>query len=181
LGAKTTGVAGCLAAVGSFALTGHTALDAHRLLLAPLLLVHLILVAFWFGSLWPLRQLCALEPREQAARVIEAFSSGALGLVPLIALAGAGIAAVLLPDFAALLAPYGLLLSAKLMLFAALMALAAAQQAAAGPRAGARGARRTAPVPTLGGRGICPHLRGVRRDGRADGDLFAHANRARSD
>src|SRR6266436_3475607 len=117
LAAKITGVAGCLAAVGSFALTGHTALDAHRLWLAPLLLIHLILVAFWFGSLWPLRQLCALEPREQAARVIEVFSSGALGLVPLIPQAGAGIAAVLLPDFAALLAPYGLLLSAKLLLF----------------------------------------------------------------
>jgi putative copper export protein len=106
-------------------LTGHTALGAHRLWLAPLLLVHLILVAFWFGSLWPLRQLCALEPREAAARVIEAFSTGALGLVPLIPLAGAGMAVLLLPDFAALLAPYGLLLGAKLLLFAALMGLAA--------------------------------------------------------
>jgi putative copper export protein len=123
--ANTTGVAGSLAALSSFALTGHAALDAHRLWLAPLLLVHLILVAFWFGSLWPLRQLCALEPREPAARVIAAFSSGALGLVPLIPLAGAGMAALLLPDFAALLAPYGLLLGAKLLLFAALMGLAA--------------------------------------------------------
>ena len=136
LAAKTTAVAGCLAAVGSFALTGHTALDAHRLWLAPLLLVHLILVAFWFGSLWPLRQLCALEPREQAARVIEAFSSGALGLVPLIPLAGAGIAAVLLPDFPALLAPYGLLLGAKLMLFAVLMALAALNKLRLAPALG---------------------------------------------
>src|SRR4029077_14399767 len=48
-----------------------------------------------------------------------------LWLVPLIPLAGLGMAAVLLPDFAALLAPYGLLLGAKLMLFAALMGLAA--------------------------------------------------------
>src|ERR1700716_1949508 len=123
--ANTTGVSGSLVALSSFALTGHTARDAHRLWLAPLLLVHLILVAFWFGSLWPLRQLCALVTREPAARVIAAFSSGALGLVPLIPLAGAGMAALLLPDFAALLAPYGLLLGAKLMLFAALMALAA--------------------------------------------------------
>jgi putative copper export protein len=125
LAARSTAVAGSLAALSSFALTGHTALDEHRLLLAPLLLVHLILAAFWFGSLWPLRQVCALEPREQAARVLEAFSSGALWLVPLIPLAGLGMAAVLLPDFAALLAPYGLLLGAKLMLFAALMGLAA--------------------------------------------------------
>jgi copper resistance protein D len=125
LAATTTGVAGSLAALSSFALTGHTALDVHRLLLAPLLLVHLILIAFWFGSLWSLRQLCELEPREQAVRVVEAFSRGALWLVPLIPLAGAGMAALLLPDFAALLAPYGLLLITKLMLFAALMGLAA--------------------------------------------------------
>jgi putative copper resistance protein D len=123
--ARSAGVAGGLAALSSFALTGHTALDEHRLLLAALLLAHLTLAAFWFGSLWPLRQLCALEPREQAARVLEAFSSGALWLVPLIPLAGLGMAAVLLPDFGALLAPYGLLLGAKLMLFAALMGLAA--------------------------------------------------------
>jgi len=56
--------------------------------------------------------------------------------VPLIALAGAGIAAVLLPDFAALLAPYGLLLSAKLMLFAALMALAALNKLRLAPALG---------------------------------------------
>ena len=134
--ANTTGIAGSLAALGSFALTGHTALDAHRLWLAPLLLVHLILVAFWFGSLWPLRQLCALEPREPAARVIAAFSSGALGLVPLIPLAGAGMAALLLPDFAALLAPYGLLLGAKLLLFAALMGLAALNKLRLAPALG---------------------------------------------
>src|SRR5205085_4407501 len=84
LAARSAAVAGSLAALSSFALTGHTAVDPHRLLLAPLLLVHLILAAFWFGSLWPLRQLCVLEPRAQAARVIEAFSSGALWLVPLI-------------------------------------------------------------------------------------------------
>ena len=125
LAARSVAAASSLAALGSFALTGHSAVDPHRLLLAPLLLVHLMLAAFWFGSLWPLRQLCALEPRAQAARVIETFSSGALWLVPLIPLAGAGIAAVLLPGFAALLAPYGLLLGAKLMLFAALMGLAA--------------------------------------------------------
>src|SRR3989440_1167302 len=51
LAAKGAAVAGSLAALGSFALTGHTALDAHRLLLAPLLLAHLVLGAFWFGSL----------------------------------------------------------------------------------------------------------------------------------
>src|SRR2546429_6762662 len=86
-------------------------------------LVHLMLAAFWFGSLWPLRQLCALEPHAQAARVIEAFSSGALWLVPLIPLAGAGIAAEFLPGFSPPPAPPGLLLCAQLLLFSALIGL----------------------------------------------------------
>src|SRR2546430_16480040 len=84
-----------------------TLFRSHRLLLAPLLLVHLMLAAFWFGSLWPLRQLCALEPRAQAARVIEAFSSGAPWLGPLIPPAGAGIAAGPLPGFPPPPAPPG--------------------------------------------------------------------------
>ena len=69
--------------------------------------------------------MCALEPRERAAHVLKAFSAAALWLVPLLALAGAGMAALLLPDFSALLAPYGWLLMTKVALFAALMALAA--------------------------------------------------------
>jgi putative copper resistance protein D len=117
--------AGVVAVVGSFILTGHTAVHPHRVLLAALLLIHLLCVVFWFGALGPLRQVCALEPRERAAHVLRMFSAAALWLVPLLALAGAGMAVLLLPDLAALLAPYGLLLLAKVALFAALMALAA--------------------------------------------------------
>lgn len=116
---------GSLAALGSFLLTGHTAVHAERALLAPLLFVHLSVVAFWFGSLWPLRQLAILEPRVEAARAIDTFSAVALWLVPVIPLAGAAIAVLLLPDFAALLQPYGRLLGLKLALFALLMLVAA--------------------------------------------------------
>lgn len=123
--ARAAALAGVAAVVGSFILTGHTAVHAHRVLLAALLLIHLLCVAFWFGALGPLRQVCALEPRERAAHVLKAFSAAALWLVPLLALAGAGMAALLLPDFSALLAPYGWLLMTKVALFAALMALAA--------------------------------------------------------
>jgi putative copper export protein len=126
--AKAAALAGSVAALASFALTGHTSVAPHRLLLASLLLAHLAIVAFWFGSLWPLRQVLALEPREQAARLVEAFSSAAVWLVPLIPLAGIGMAIELLPDWAALLAPYGLVLILKLSLFAGLMGLAAANR-----------------------------------------------------
>src|SRR5205823_4919182 len=57
-------------------------------------------------------------------------------------------AAVLLPDFAALLAPYGLLLGAKLMLFAALMGLAALNRL------------RLTPALARGEPGALPRLRG---------------------
>ena len=123
--AKAAALGGSVAALSSFALTGHTSVAPHRLLLALLLLTHLLIVAFWFGSLWPLRQVLAFERREQAARVIEAFSSLAVWLVPLIPLAGLGLALELLADWAALLKPYGLLLLLKLALFAGLMGLAA--------------------------------------------------------
>jgi putative copper export protein len=116
---------GALAVVGSFLLTGHTSVDPQRLWLAPLLFIHLSIVAFWLGSLWPLRQVLSLEARTAAAQVVAAFSVAAIWLVPVIALAGASMAVLLLPDVAALWQPYGRLLLVKVALFALLMGLAA--------------------------------------------------------
>src|SRR6267378_5384012 len=48
------GVVGAVMAVVSFMLTGHTSTHPYRWLLAPLLLIHLLIVAFWLGALWPL-------------------------------------------------------------------------------------------------------------------------------
>lgn len=118
-------LAGLLLAAGSFLLTGHTSISPQRALLAPLLLVHLLIVAFWFGALLPLYRVTRLESRAQAGRVLEAFSRTAQWLVPLIALAGAAMATLLLPDPAALISPYGLLLLGKVAVFVALMGLAA--------------------------------------------------------
>ena len=116
---------GTLLTLGSFLLTGHTTVHRERGLLAPLLLVHLAIGAFWFGSLWPLRALAARAAPADAARVIAVFSRVAVWLVPLIALAGAAMALLLLPEPGALLRPYGLLLLTKAVLFAMLMGLAA--------------------------------------------------------
>jgi putative copper export protein len=114
-----------LLAVGSFALTGHTAAHRERALLAPLLYLHVAIVAFWFGALLPLRLLASRAAPAHAARVIAAFSRAAVWLVPLIALAGAALALLLLPDLAALRQPYGLLLLSKATLFAIVMGVAA--------------------------------------------------------
>ncbi len=142
-------LAGYLLAAGSFALTGHTVVSPHRALLALLLLVHLSIAAFWFGSLVPLRQLCVLEPAADAASVLRSFSLAALCLVPLIPLAGLSLALVLLPDLAALREPYGLLLLGKLALLAVLLGLAALNKwrllpaLARGEARAARGLRRS--------------------------------------
>jgi len=114
-----------LLTLSSFLLAGHTSTHPERWLLAPLLLVHLLVVAFWFGSLWPLRQLTALEARSDAVLALGAFSRVAVWLVPVIAVAGAAMASQLLPDVAALWAPYGRLLLTKIGLFVLLMGLAA--------------------------------------------------------
>ena len=125
--------AGAFLALGSFLVSGHALLDTHRMLLAPLLGLHVLAVAFWFGALWPLRQVAELEPAPRAAAVLHSFSRRAVWLVPLLGLAGLGLAGVLLPDLAALRRPYGQILCVKVLLFAVLLALAARNKLALVP------------------------------------------------
>jgi putative copper resistance protein D len=117
----------------SFAFMGHTAADPDRWLLAPLLIVHLLVVSFWLGSLGPLRAAARLEPISVTARIVERYSRTAVWLVPLILVAGVAMAGLLLEGFAALASSYGLLLLAKLAGFTVLMGLAAANKWRFGP------------------------------------------------
>jgi len=113
-----------LVALGSFLVSGHTLIDSHRVLLLPLLALHVGAAAFWFGALGCLRR---LAPPADAAylKVLDRFSVRALWLVPLLGLAGVLLAATLLPDWGALRRPYGVLLLMKAALFAVLLGLAA--------------------------------------------------------
>jgi putative copper export protein len=112
-------------AVLALLLTGHTSIHALRWLLAPLLAVHLLIVAFWFGALAPLYWVTQRESLDGAARTVARFSALAGWLVPGILVAGLALALVLLPDVSALQRPYGLLLIGKLSGFGLLLALAA--------------------------------------------------------
>lgn len=114
-----------LVALGSFLVSGHTLVDPHRVILLPLLALHVGAAAFWFGALGCLRRLAHPTPGTDYLAVLHHFSVRALWLVPLLALAGVLIAATLLPDLAALTRPYGLLLLTKAALFLVLLALAA--------------------------------------------------------
>jgi putative copper resistance protein D len=124
---------GALLATGAFALTGHTSVNAHRAALAALLMLHVLVVAFWFGALWPLYTASLRETPARASDLIERFTAVATWLVPVILLAGIVMAVLLLPNVSALSEPYGKLLIAKVVGFAVLMGLAAANKWRLGP------------------------------------------------
>lgn len=115
---------GAALAILSFALMGHTAIHPLRWLLAPLLLVHVAVVAFWFGALWPLASLVKTGPAERAATVLAEFSKLALRLVPLVLICGVVLAVVLIRSWSELFTAYGALVLAKTALFAVLLAAA---------------------------------------------------------
>jgi putative copper export protein len=126
-------VGGAVLATGAFALTGHTSVNVHRTALAALLMLHLLVVAFWFGALWPLYVASLRETPARASDIIERFTAVATWLVPVILLAGIVMAVLLLPNLQALSEPYGELLIAKGVGFAVLMGLAAANKWRLGP------------------------------------------------
>ena len=109
----------------SFALMGHTAIHPLRWLLAPLLLVHVAVAAFWFGALWPLHVIAGRESAERGGAAIAAYSKLAVRLVPLVLICGALLAVVLIRSVAELATAYGALVLGKAAAFALLMYLAA--------------------------------------------------------
>ena len=126
-------MSGVLLAIGAFAFMGHTASHPERWLSCLLLVAHLLVVAFWFGALVPLHLASSREAPMQAATAINTFSAMATWIVPVLLVAGLALAALLLPDLAALQTTYGRLLIAKLAGFALLMGLAALNKLRLGP------------------------------------------------
>jgi putative copper export protein len=116
---------GAVLAACAAVLTGHTSVHPQRGLLAPLLAVHLLLVAFWFGALVPLIICCVRESQQLTAAVLRGFSAVAGILVPCIGIAGLTMALVLMPGSASWRTTYGSLVLAKIGAFGVLLALAA--------------------------------------------------------
>lgn len=81
-------------------------------------------MAFWFGALLPLCIVSAREPAITSAKLLDAFSTVATVLVPIIFFAGVGMAVILVPSTTGLRKPYGEFLIAKVESFAVLMGLA---------------------------------------------------------
>lgn len=129
----TFNVVGALVVSASFILTGHTAVHPLRWALAPLLLIHVTIVAFWFGALVPLYIASACETPAIAARVTAAFSRIAGWLVPAIPAAGLLLALVLIRHVAEFRLPYGVSLLGKVGGFSLLMGFAAWNKWRLGP------------------------------------------------
>jgi putative copper export protein len=117
----------------SFALIGHTTMPADRWLLAPVIVLHTLIVAFWFGSLRALIHVVSGDSVQAAAKVVERFSRLAGIAVPLIFLAGLLMTYCLLPAWQALASPYGLAVLGKMLAFAVLTGLAALNRWRLGP------------------------------------------------
>ena len=124
---------GILLTIISFTLVGHTTTTPNRAAAAALLVLHLWVVAFWLGSLWPLYLTAAREQPSISAQVIDKFSFAAAWVVPMILLAGVGLMALLLPSLATLKLTYGQFMLGKIAGFAVLMAMAALNKWQFGP------------------------------------------------
>jgi putative copper export protein len=109
----------------SFALMGHTVIHPLRWLLAPLLLVHVAVAAFWFGALWPLHEVAARESPERGGAAIAEYTRLAIRLVPWVLICGVAIALVLIRSVAELATAYGAMVLGKTAAFGVLMYLAA--------------------------------------------------------
>jgi putative copper resistance protein D len=131
VGLRRRRIAGLLCIVGTlvlalaFTTVGHTVDHPQRTVLALLLLLHLLCLAFWFGAIWPLRQAVIHEAPAAAGAVLERFSRIAVWIVPGMLVAGGTLVVLLVPGLAVFGQPYGQLLLAKMTGFGALMGLAA--------------------------------------------------------
>ncbi len=121
---EASSLIGATLIVVSFGLMGHTAAHDQRWILVTLLVVHLLIIAFWFGALLPLYMAAARETVADNASVIENFSTIAAWLVPIIFVAGLGMSALLLEEVNNLWTAYGVSLLAKVSGFVVLMGLA---------------------------------------------------------
>ncbi len=126
-------VIGATVAIGSFLFTGHTAANPLRWVLASLLIVHLTIVAFWFGALVPLYVASTRERPAIAGEVTNAFSRVAGWIVPGIFLAGFVLVLILVRHLAEFRLAYGISLLGKAAGFGVLMGLAALNKWRLGP------------------------------------------------
>lgn len=130
---KVLGVIGAAVVAGSFLLIGHSVSHEPRWALVSLLLLHVLVAAFWIGSIAPLILVARKEPAVVAHRVVERFSVLATALVPVMALAGLVMAWLLIGPHYSIQDPFAASLTGKVALLVAALCLAALNRARLGP------------------------------------------------
>lgn len=117
---------GAIMVAGSFAVTGHATRDP-QWLLGGLITFHLLAVAYWFGALAPLHRLTRLDGgASHAADIADRFGKQASIIVPMLILAGAGFAYMLLGGIEPFwTTAYGRMLLAKIAIVAVVLGIAA--------------------------------------------------------
>jgi copper transport protein len=107
-------------------LTGHAPTAPPRWLSTPAVTLHVVMAAFWIGSLWPLLVTLRTLPTVEAAAVVRRFSALAVGGVALLVAAGAVLSLLQIGRPAAVLeTAYGRVWLAKMAMVSALLVLAA--------------------------------------------------------
>lgn len=108
----------------SFTLIGH--ISYMGVFEKALLMVHVIVMAWWFGALYPLKKACNTLGREELYQLMEGFGKQASVMVSLLLVAGLLLAIQLVGDVDALLrSNYGQTILVKLFLVTSILTIAA--------------------------------------------------------
>lgn len=132
-GPTVIALAGAFCVAMAFTFVGHTADESRPAWLKIALTLHLLGVAFWFGSLVPLIVIGRVESGQLASQVVATFTRIASVLVPGLFLFGVALTWALVDSWAVFGESYGLLLIGKVVGFALLMALASLNKWRYGP------------------------------------------------
>jgi len=119
------GLTAAFVLIGSYLLEGHTAASEARLLVAPLLFIHLTAVHWWLGALIPLIAVTRRADPATAVATIESFGGRAVLVVGGLLAAGALLVLLLTGGMVDLDTAYQQRLLIKLALVALLLVLAA--------------------------------------------------------
>ncbi len=125
LRAPSIGFIAALVLIGSFLLEGHTAASEARLLVAPLLFLHVAAVSWWLGALIPLLAVTRCAEPAAAVATVESFGNRAVLVVGALLTAGALLVLLLTGGVLRLDGAYQQRLLIKLVLVALLLVLAA--------------------------------------------------------
>jgi putative copper resistance protein D len=117
-------VFGSILVLLSFVITGHSTKEG--IFTQSLLLMHLVGIVYWLGSLMPFRWMCLSDGEENLHFIAHRFGVLAIGYIGTLVIAGFAFAYNLLGDIYALInTSYGNVLLAKLMAVSLILSLGA--------------------------------------------------------